>query len=96
MQKDVKRFQQRLLTVRRLTGSFIRGSYYITGDECGGRRKDRNTSGQRGNKFNNSYRDISVVVAGNNSVVKPKCEQYTSLNKMSSDFSYSLAYLILK
>ena len=38
----------------------------------GGSRKDRNTSGQRGNKFNNSYRDISVVVAENNSVVKPK------------------------
>ena len=39
----------------------------------GGRRKDRNTSGQRGNKFNTSYRDISVVVAENNSIVKPKC-----------------------
>ena len=39
----------------------------------GGRRKDRNTSGQRGNKFNNSYGDISVVVAENNSIVKPKC-----------------------
>ena len=39
----------------------------------GERRKDRNTSGQRGNKFNTSYRDISVVVAENNSVVKPKC-----------------------
>ena len=39
----------------------------------GERRKDRNTSGQRGNKFNNSYRDISVVVAENNSIVKPKC-----------------------
>ena len=40
----------------------------------GGRRKDRNTSGQRGNKFNTSYRDTSVVVPENNSVVKPKCE----------------------
>ena len=39
----------------------------------GGRRKGRNTSGQRGNKFNISYRDISVVVAENNSDVKPKC-----------------------
>ena len=48
----------------------------------GAGRNDRNTSGQRENKFNNSYRDISVVVAENNSVVKPKCEQYTSLNKM--------------
>ena len=36
----------------------------------GGRRKDRNTSGQRGYKFNTSYRDISVIVAENNSVVK--------------------------
>ena len=26
-----------------------------------------------GNKFNTSYGDISVVVAENNSVVKPKC-----------------------
>ena len=52
-----------------------------------GRRKDRNTSGQRGNKFNNSYRDISVIVAENNSVVKPKYQQYTSLNKMLSNFS---------
>ena len=37
----------------------------------GERRKDRNTSGQRGNKFNTSDRYISVVVAENNSVVKP-------------------------
>ena len=29
----------------------------------GERRKDRNTGGQRGNKFNASYRYISVVVA---------------------------------
>ena len=56
----------------------------------GGRRKDRNTSGQRGNKFNTSYRDISVIVAENNSVVslvKPNYQQYTSLNKMLSNFS---------
>ena len=53
----------------------------------GERKKDRNTSGQRGNKFNNSYRDISVIVAENNSVVKPKYQQYTSLNKMLSNFS---------
>ena len=39
-------------------------------------------SGQRGNKFNTSYRDISVIIAENNSVVKPKYQQYTSLNKM--------------
>ena len=48
----------------------------------GAGRNDRNTSGQRENKFNNSNRDISVVVAESNSVLKPKCEQYTSLNKM--------------
>ena len=53
----------------------------------GGWRKDRNTSGQRGNKFSTSYRDISVIVAENNSVVKPKYQQYTSLNKMLSNFS---------
>ena len=38
----------------------------------GGRRKDRNTSGQLGNNFNTSYRDISVIVVENNSVVKPE------------------------
>ena len=53
----------------------------------GGWRKDRSTSGQRGNKFNSSYRDISVIVAENNSVIKPKYQQYTSLNKMLSNFS---------
>ena len=40
-----------------------------------------------GNKFSTSYRDISVIVAENNSVVKPKYQQYTSLNKMLSNFS---------
>ena len=34
----------------------------------GGRGKDRNTSGQRGNNFNTSYRNISVVVVENNGV----------------------------
>ena len=29
-------------------------------------------SGLRGNKFNTSYGDISVIVPENNSVVKPK------------------------
>ena len=51
------------------------------------RRKDQNTSGQWENKFINSYRDISVIVAENNSVVMPKYQQYTSLNKMVSNFS---------
>ena len=35
----------------------------------------------------NPYRDISVVVAENNDVVKPKCQQETSLNKTLSNFS---------
>ena len=48
----------------------------------GAGRNDRNTSGQRENKFNTSYRDISDVVSESNSVIKPICEQYTSLNKM--------------
>ena len=48
----------------------------------GGGRNDRNTSGQRGNKFYSSYRDTSVVVAENNSDERPKCSQFTSLNKM--------------
>ena len=39
-----------------------------------------------GNKFNTSYRDISVIVAENNSVVKPKYQEYTSLNKILSNF----------
>ena len=53
----------------------------------GGWRKDRNTSGQRGNKFSTSYRDISAIVTENNSVVKPKYQHYTLLNKMLSNFS---------
>ena len=43
------------------------------------------TSG--GNNFNTSYGDISIVVAENNGVIKPKCQQYTLLNKMLSNFS---------
>ena len=42
-------------------------------ETSGGERNDRNTSGQRRNKFSTSFRDILVVVAENNSVVKPKC-----------------------
>ena len=42
----------------------------------GERRKDRHTSGQRGNKFNTSDRDISVVVAENNVC---KAEMLTSI-----------------
>ena len=44
-------------------------------------------SGQRRNNFNTSYRDRSVVVADNSCVVKPKCQQYPSLNEMLSNFS---------
>ena len=44
--------------------------------------------------LNNSYRDKSVVVAENNSVVELKCKQYNSLNKMLSKFSKVLmAYI---
>ena len=53
----------------------------------GGRRNDRNTNGQWGNNVNTSYRDISIVKNGENGVVKPKCQQETSLNKMLSNFS---------
>ena len=41
----------------------------------GERRNERNTSGQYGNNVSTSYRDISVVVAENNGVVKPKCQR---------------------
>ena len=51
------------------------------------KNKTLNTNDQRGNNVNTSYRDISVVVAENNGVVKPKCQQETSLNKTLSNFS---------
>ena len=54
-----------------------RGATTSRATSCG-RRKDRNTSGQRGNKFNTSYRDISVVVAENNSIVKPISAPYNT------------------
>ena len=44
-------------------------------------------SGQRRNNFCTSYRDISFVVAENSRVVKPKCRQFTSLNKILNSFS---------
>ena len=44
-------------------------------------------SGQRRNNLNTSYIDRSVVVADNSCVVKPKCQQYPSLNEMWSNFS---------
>ena len=48
-------------------------------------RKIRVVSGEI--TFNTSYRDRSVVVAENDHVVKPKCQQYTLLNKMLHNFS---------
>ena len=51
------------------------------------KNKSLNTNGQRWNNVNTSYRDISVVVAENNGVVKPKCQQETSLNKTLGNFS---------
>ena len=51
------------------------------------KNKTLNTNGQRGNNVNTSYRDISVVVAEKNGVVKPKCHQETPLNKTLSNFS---------
>ena len=71
------------LCVRPSTNAF---DYYITGDERG-RKKWPKYKWSAGKKFNTSYRDISVVVSESNSVVKPKCEQYTSLNKMWNNFS---------
>ena len=63
-----------------------RRSYYITGDKRE-KKKRLKYEWSAGNKFNTSYRDISVIVAENNSVVKPNYQQYTSLNKMLSNFS---------
>ena len=40
-----------------------------------------------GETTNTSYIDRSFVVSGNNRVVMPKCKQFTSLNKMLSNFS---------
>ena len=64
------------------TGNYTGMGVTTSRATSGAGRNDRNTSGQQENKFNTSYGDISVVVAESNSVVKPKCEQYTSLNKM--------------
>ena len=64
----------------------VEGGYYITGDKWG-KKKRLKYEWSAGNKFNTSYRDISVTVGENNSVVKPNYQQYTSLNKMLSNFS---------
>ena len=48
-------------------------------------KKRRKYEWPAGNKFSTSYRDISLIVAENNR--EPKYQQYTSLNKMLSNFS---------
>ena len=64
----------------------ILGSYYITGDEWGKKKRPK-YKWSAGKQIYTSYRDISVIVAENNSVIKPKYQQYTSLDKMLSNFS---------
>ena len=75
-------FSRHFCCARRSEMTFPSSCYHsITSLATSGEgRNDRNTNGQRGNKVNSSYRDISVVVAENNGVVKPKCQQETSLN----------------
>ena len=51
-------------------GTVKRSGVTIARATSGAGRNDRNTSGQRENKFNTSYRDISVVISESNSVVK--------------------------
>ena len=58
-----------------------------------GRKNDPNTSGQRWNNFHTSYIDRSFVVSGNNRVVKPKCKQFTSLNKMLSNSKVLIVHI---
>ena len=67
-----------------------KGSYHGSRElraTSGKEKKDPNMSGQRWNNFCTSYRDISFVVAENSRVVKPKCRQFTSLNKILNNFS---------
>ena len=59
----------------------------------GDRKNDPNTSGQRWNNFHTSYIDRSFVVSGNNRVVKPKCKQFTSLNKMISNSKVLIVHI---
>ena len=55
--------------------------------EIWGMKKRAKYEWSAGNKFNTSYGNILVIVAENNGVIKPKYQQYTSLNKMISYFS---------
>ena len=59
----------------------------------GDRKNDPNMSGQRWNNFHISYIDRSFVVSGNNRVVKPKCKQFTSLNKMLSNSKVLIVHI---
>ena len=59
----------------------------------GDRKNDPNRSGQRWNNFHTSYIDRSFVVSGNNRVVKPKCKQFTSLNKMLSNSKVLIVHI---
>ena len=59
----------------------------------GDSKNDPNTSGQRWNNFLTSYIDRSFVVSGNNRVVKPKCKQFTSLNKMLSNSKVLIVHI---
>ena len=72
-----------------LTKSGVTTSRATSGD----RKNDPNTSGQRWNNFHTSYIDRSFVVSGNNRVVKPKCKQFTSLNKMLSNSKVLIVHI---
>ena len=74
-----------VFSYRKLAAIF--GSYYITGDEWGKKNRLKYVW-SAGNKINTSYRDISVTVAENDSVVKPKYQQYTSLNNNDGKYIF--------
>ena len=63
------------------------------GRRAGIEKNDPNRSGQRWNNFHTSYIDRSFVVSGNNRVVKPKCKQFTSLNKMLSNSKVLIVHI---
>lgn len=73
IQAFLNRRQQSLVTRSQLPITpyfqFNLGAATISRATSGGRREDQNTSGQRGNRFTISYRDISVRVAETNIVL---------------------------
>ena len=75
------------------TGGFRIPELLHHGRRAGKEKIHPNTSGQRWNNFNNSYIDRSFVVSGNNRVVKPKCKQFTSLNKMLSNSKVLIVHI---